>query len=1099
MTQARNIESIFPLTPLQEGILFHALKSPLPALYMGQYSCELCGALDAERLQAVWKGLFERHAALRTFFVWERQPRPMQIVRKRISLPWTTMDWRDLDASQVETRWNRLRRDDRKTGFQLDRAPMSRLVLVRCAEHRHLFYFAYHHLLLDGWSLRLLLNQAQDLYSQTHGPGMSTVSVEGRYADYVDWLLAADWQSADAYWSELLADFHTPTPLPLPAAEAAPAEDVDAYQSRQVFLEVREVERLTACARANRLTLNTLFVAAWAVVMGRYADGDDVVFGTAVAGRPLSLPWTGSAVGLFINTLALRVGLPASQRVGDWLHTLHGRVLEMREYELSPLVRVQRASGVDAGTPLFESLLVFQSVAESPPREPAWEVHDEQYLEFGNYPLAILVRPGSAFSVTAVHDAHRFSGPAVSRLLDHLRNALIGLTCHLDDALEEIPVIGEAETDRLLRHWSGRRAPPRTVTTIGQSIAEDWAVRAPRPALLSEGGDLSYSELIARVAAISDRLRARGIGAGDFAAVYLERGVDAVAAMLAIQAVGGAYVPLDPSHPAQRSHAILEDLAAAARADGHRVALLSAEGRSERLSFSGAVVVQVDAGVGSDGLAGLAQSGSPDAIAYVMYTSGSTGRPKGVLVRHDNLVNSTLARTTYYGAPPDRFLLLSSLATDSSIAGLFWTLSSGGSLVLPKAHEERSVDAIAALIRSRGVTHVLCLPSLYGLLLENAPPGSLGSLTCVIVAGEACGEGLVERHFDRLPGVGLYNEYGPSEATVWATAAGLTPEMAVGPVPIGRPVEGARVYVLDGRGRVVPQGLPGELCIGGAGVAQGYLGQAGLTEEKFVTDPFSEPAGGRLYRSGDRVRFLEDGQLAFLGRLDNQIKVRGFRVEPEEIARVLQRHAGIVQAAVVLAGGDGPSASASGGMLVAYFTASPVPETSELRAFVGARLPEHMVPQLFVPLDALPLAAGGKIDVWALTARPIETPVADEAAYVAPRTDEQRTLAEIWCEVLNLDRVGIHDDFFELGGDSLLSIRILARAGRAGLTIPPTLFFDRPTIAAQVDAIAAQGGADAAEPAASKTVKPSAHEMLGDSGLAALSRQLGEAEDGDQR
>jgi len=587
----------------------------------------------------------------------------------------------------------------------------------------------------------------------------------------------------------------------------------------------------------------------------------------------------------------------------------------------------------------------------------------------------------------------------------------------------------------VLVEWNDTTAEPP-----GERLIHRWfeaqAARTPTAAaVVAAGRTLSYAELDARANRLAHHLV--GLGAGPDVAVGLcvDRSPEMVVGILGILKAGAAYVPLDPEYPRDRLAYMVED---------SRTPLVVTESRL-RDSLPG-----VDAGVVLlDELAGGAKAppavaAGPENLAYVIYTSGSTGRPKGVQVEHRNLVHSTHARVLGYRRPVDRFLLLSSFAFDSSVAGLFWTLCQGGTLVLPPRDAQGDPAAIARLVPEHRVSHVLCVPTLLGLVLAEAPALALESLTTVIVAGEACPRELPGRLRACLPGAELYNEYGPTEATVWSTVHRCDPG-ALGAVSIGRPVANTRTYVVDDQLRPVPAGVPGELLVGGEGVARGYLGRPALTAERFLPDPFGGRPGGRLYRTGDLVRWRLDGTLEFLGRLDGQVKIRGHRIELGEVEAALGRHPS-VREAVAVAREDSPGDQ----RLVAYFVPAngSIPPAAELRNWLRASLPEPMVPSAFVPLEGLPLSPNGKVDRRALP-RPERSTPAQEHDDGPPRTPAEEIVAATWAAVLGLERVGLHDDFFALGGHSLLATQVVSRLRDAfSIDVPLRTLFEAPTVSA---------------------------------------------------
>ncbi|HEV7515730.1 MAG TPA: amino acid adenylation domain-containing protein, partial [Thermoanaerobaculia bacterium] len=618
-------------------------------------------------------------------------------------------------------------------------------------------------------------------------------------------------------------------------------------------------------------------------------------------------------------------------------------------------------------------------------------------------------------------------------------------------ALDDLEAVGTGERARLLGEFN---LPAATVATAAAVVAAPEGETAhglfarqveldpTRPAVLWEGGRMSYGDLDLRAGRLAHRLRQVGVGPERVVGVLLTRSPEAVVAILGVLKAGGAYLPLDPAYPAERLAFMVEDAGVTALVSRREVrsaladeavlgrvptVLLEEEGE---WPASAAVAAPVPAGAG------------PEHLAYIIYTSGSTGRPKGVAVTHRNLVSSTRARFAYYPQAVEAFLLVSSLSFDSSVAGFFWSLCQGGALVPARERFQLDITLLVESIARHEISHLLCLPSLYSLLLEQ--PGLVASprLRAVILAGEVCPAPLVARHFERLPGVDLYDEYGPTEATVWSSVYDCAELGSSDRVPIGRPIPGARLYALGGGGSLASIGAPAELYVGGPGVARGYVGRPEVTAERFVPDPWGE-AGGRLYRTGDRVRHRPDGTLEFLGRTDHQVKIRGHRVEPDEIAAALAAHPA-VREAVVIAREVKPGDR----RLVAFVVApAGMPGSGALREFLAERLPEPMLPSAFMALERIPLTPNGKVDRRALAAiEPSRS--ATEEDYVAPATPGEQALAEIWAEVLGVERVGARDDFFRLGGDSILTIQVRALAAERGLHFTVQEIFELRTVRA---------------------------------------------------
>ena len=1027
----RNIAAIAGLTPAQEGLLYHVIRDGARGAYHSQFSARLDGPLDAAAWHVAWQQVVARHDALRTLFTWEGRERPLQIVRERVTLPWQSLDWSNLDETAQHAALTEWLARDRDLGFTLDRAPLVRCALARLGPEQHRFLLSFHHLIMDGWSMRLALNEARALYATGRA-----LSPAPSFTRFVEWMDSRDDRDDATFWKEQLGDFDAPV---FPDVDLSTQRSTaTTHVTTEGVLDRQNVDALTGLARELRVTLSSVVSAAYALVLRLYVDRDDLVFGTTVSGRPPDLPDVEHTVGLFINTLPLRVRANAEQSVADFVRHVHACQVSLRDREQSSAALAQRQSGVETGTPLFESILVYENfpAADDVPAGPDCEI--DHFVEFSHFPLAVLAVPDEPFRLIAIADPERFCEPALRSLLDNLLHVLKALPNALETRLGAFEALSAAQRHALTDAINTTAQPLSPATTAWQQFCDAAAASPASCAVADTARDVSYAELHAQAIAQAQRLRQCGARPGATVFVMGPRSAESVAAMLGALGAGVAYCPVAADASAARLAAMVGELE---RDDGQVFAVAPAD-----------AATRWPAGVTVLDLAWLASSTSDaplippglDDVAYVMFTSGSTGTPKGVVVSHRNLAHSLHARDVFYDESPTSFLLLSTLPTDSSIAGLFWTLCRGGKLVLPADRGEQDVDALAAMMRKQRVTHTLTVPSLYGVILDALD--NTTALRTVIVAGEACPASLVERHHAALPDTALINEYGPTETTVWCSAARLHPDT---PVRIGEPLVNTRLYVVNESRQPVPLGAAGELCVGGDQVALRYAGDPERTAARFIPSPFVD--GDRLYLTGDRVRRHADGELSFVGRVDDQIKVRGFRVEPGEIEAVLARHESVDEALVVQ---HAPSGAAA--RLVAWVVArnpAEPPQMNALRDAAMQALPAYMVPKHIELIDTLPRTAAGKADRRKLALRSPGKPVGTDSGG-APSNDAERTLAEIWRRVLGLDTVGIHDDFFALGGDSLLSIRVLARAGKAGLTLSPAEFFRHPTIAAQARAAA---------------------------------------------
>ena len=1053
-----NIEDIYPLSPMQQGILFHTLVAASPETYFVQSAWTLRGALDVAAFQRAWQELMDRHAALRTAFAWEKLDAPVQIVWKRLKLPIEQADLRELSAAAQAERVRRFIEEDRNRGFDPSRAPLLRLALLRLADDAYRFVWSAHHLLLDGWSNQILIKEVFALYEAYSRGREPNLSRPRPFSEYIGWLGKQDPARAAAFWRAELEGISAPTPLAVdrPASAAAPPR----FGERRRVVSMVATAGLVAFARQHQLTMNTVVKGAWALLLSRYSRERDVVFGATVSGRSAPVAGIDAMIGLFINTLAVRVRVDPEASVLGFLTALQAHEAELRDHEHSALADVQGLSGVPRGTPLFESLVVFENfpIADLAAGTgggggPALAIVDSQSKEQPPFPLTLVLVLHRMLELKIGYDARRFDEAAVERILGHLGALLEGLATRPQAPLREVSMLSAEERRLLLDEWAGARAPyPRDASI--HALFDEQAARTPDTVALTFGDErVSYAELRDRANRLAHELRRRGVGNEAAVGLYARRSVDMVVATLAILKAGGAYVPLDPELPRARLAWLLEDAAISlvvatspvvdpaplARAAVLRLA-------DERARLASASAESPPSEVRANGL------------AYLMYTSGSTGTPKGVCITHRNVVrlvkNQNFARLD----ADEVFLQLAPVSFDAATLELWGPLLNGGRLAI-FPDEMPSPVRIGEVIASAGVTTLWLTAGLFNAVIENNPRG-LSTLRQLLVGGEALSVPHVQNALAALPGVQLINGYGPTEGTTFTCCQSIRPADAAGPIPIGKPIANTTVYILDEAGSPAPIGVPGELYVGGDGVARGYLGRAELTRERFVQDRFSTDPAARLYRTGDLARWLADGTIAFLGRLDQQVKLRGFRIELGEIEAALGARPEIAACAVIVRE-DTPGDR----RLVAYLVGSGVPGPAELRGYLKERLPEYMVPSAYVTLEALPLTSNGKLDRRALPAP--EAGVL-ERDHVAPRGPVEEALAGIFAEVLKLpaEQVGAHDDFFVLGGHSLLATQAVGRVRTAfGVELPLRSIFDAPTPAALAPRVEAVLSSAVAEPA----------------------------------
>ncbi|HVR95834.1 MAG TPA: amino acid adenylation domain-containing protein, partial [Thermoanaerobaculia bacterium] len=1035
----KDVEDLYPLTPLQNGMLFHSLMAPDSGVYVTQVTCTLPADLDARRFRQAWERLVERHGVLRTAFLWDGlDEQPLQVVRRKVSLPWQELDWRDLPVEEQQSRLEELRHRELHTPLLLGEAPLTRFCLIRLGREHALLWTA-HHLLLDGWSLPLLVQELRSVYT---APASALPPVRP-FSDYVVWLRQQDPLRAEPFWRGELAGFTAPNALGIDrrTQEGAGHAEHGLRISREV------TARLQALASRHKLTVPTVTLGAWAVLLSRYSGEEDVVFGNVVSGRPAGLPGVETMVGMFINTLPVRVRVNGAELLGPWLQHVQERQLARQDFEHSPLAQIQRWSEVPAGSPLFETLHVFESYPNAGDGgSDSLPVGDLRSFESTHYPVNLVLTGADRIHLEVKYDRTRIDGDAVLRLLGHLGALLRGIAGGFERPLRDLPLLSETERHQMLLEWNDT-AVDRGETTLIHEPFETWAARTPEAvAVVWEGEEIPYGRIEERANRLARHLVRLGIGRGSLAGIHLRRGPDMIVALLAVLKAGAAYVPLEIGHPPARLRLILGAL---------EISCLLTE--SVQLD----TVREIQAGLPGPldavyldlvDLEGYAASPPPrrstaDDLAYIIFTSGSTGAPKGVMVRHRPVINLLRwAYRTFAFSPADRVLFVTSLSFDLSVFDVFGLLGAGGSVRIATEEEVRDPERLLRALAEEPVTFwdsapaalEQTVPFLAGLV--PLAPDTRPALRLVFLSGDWIPVTLPDHLRGRFPATRVVSLGGATEATVWSNVFPVE-EVAPGwtSIPYGRPIENARYHVLDAELAPCPVGIAGDLYIGGDCLADGYAREPELTAAKFLPDPWSGRAGGRLYRTGDRARYRPDGNLEFLGRLDHQVKIRGFRIELGEIEGVLAALPGVRDAVVTV------REEVSGDRrLVAYVTGDGL-ATDELRRALRERLPDAMVPAVFVQLERLPLTANGKVDRKAL---PAPERQGSEESWAAPRTPVEEILAGMWAELFGLDRVGAHDHFFELGGHSLLATQVISRLrGAFGVELPLRALFEAPVLA----------------------------------------------------
>ncbi|MFF3917216.1 amino acid adenylation domain-containing protein [Streptomyces sp. NPDC001852] len=1041
-TGARDIEDIYPLSPIQQGLMFEQLYRGGTGIYIEQLLITLEGELDPLAFERAWQTVVDRHPVLRTTFHWQGD-RALQVVHRSARLPLEVLDWRNLATEEQDRRLGTWLARERIEGFPLERAPLMRNAVIRRSETGWTFAWRFSHLLMDGWSFGLAMQEFAHCYRALRRGEQPALPPAPPYRNYLAWWQAQDPAKDAEFWQGELGGHVPPEPLHLDG------EPVPENTATHAFLEL-ELDDLApglrTLARERQLTLNTLVQGAWLLVLSRYHGTEDVACGATIAHRPADLAAGQSILGPMIVTLPVRERLDPHRALLPWLSDFQTHMAAVREHSRLPLVEIQRLAGRSPDTPLLETSVSFENVPmpDLALDDVGLSVRDIFYDGRPHFPITMVIMPGDRMPLRIVHDLRRFAPEPARRIADQLVSVLRQVVRRPELTLGEVRL---DDSHLAQPHGELLTGPDET---LAESFARQVRSRPDAVALRCGDSELTYHRLDQLADSIAQRLRAAGAGPGRRIGLCLERSPELVAAMVATFKTGAAYVPLDPEYPAERLREILGD------ADVHIVA--TSEALADRLPpFPGTTLVLDTGQPPGTGAAGLTCATDPDAAAYVLYTSGSTGRPKGVVVTHANVQSLLAAGRAEFGlGADDTWTFTHSHTFDYSVWEIWGALANGARLVIVPHWTARSPQDLLRLVRREAVTVLSLTPAVFEHFAEAALDDGetdTGALRHVFLGGDRLQPAVLRPWAARfgLDRPALHNLYGVTEATVVSTSHRVTEEtLAAGtPVPIGHSLPNQHVLVCDSRGRPVPVGARGELRLVGPAVAQGYLFRPELTAERFAVEP--APLGGPGYRTGDLARHRSDGAIEFLGRADSQVKVRGFRIEPGEVEAVLRDHPAVRTALVVRRDQH----------LEAYLVpvSGSVPETA-VREYAAERLPAHMVPSAVGWVDRIPTNLSGKVDLAALPR--LERTGAAE--FVEPRTPTERHLTGLLTDILETERIGVYDRLADLGLHSLAAMRLTAQLRHeAGAELPIRSVLEAPTIEALARAVdagpsAQQGG-----------------------------------------
>ncbi len=1034
-----------PLSPSQQRLWFLEQIHPGSAINHISMSVRIRGPVNPEVLERSVREIVGRHEILQTRFGSERGEGFAEVSREA-TFTIGRQDFQVLDPVERDIQVRQFLRMERNRPFDLPRGPLFRVTLLTIEQHVQILSLTFHRLVADGWSLRIFWKELTLLWKaggDVRKAGLPTVTVQ--YTDYADWQRTRLDQGLrdvqHTYWIRQLSGAPPPAELPIDRQRPRARTFEGSVRSRALPTEL--IARIDHFRRHHNVTTFMVLYAVFATWLHHYTQESDLVIGSIVAGRHRRE--LEDMMGYCVNTVALRSIFSDGLTGQELLKHVRRVVVEAYDHQELPFEEVIEARSLERErslSPLFNVMMVW----EDDPL-PTITVRDLEVTPLPWEPTAsefdlvlMVVNKTDGLHLALLHDSTIFEDSTIDRMLEQLEILLEEFIKKPDTRLDQLSLMTDMERRNIRLTWNSPPTLPSGIHTLIETQVE----RTPHTHAVTCGNQsLSYQELNRRANRVAHALQKLGVGADIPVGLCVERSVDALVGLLGILKAGGSYVPLDPASPSHRLQLMLED------AD-IPIVVTQAHLRNHLQSYGGQIydveILSIPTGNGAEE-ENLARSISPDQLAYIIYTSGSTGQPKGVAVTHRSLVTSLHARLQYYPYPVSQFLLTFSLVFDGSVTGIFWTWLQGGELVIPSETAHRDPTELAVLINRHRISHVVWVPSLYHAVLGEALSAQLDSLRVVITAGESLPLELVRRHYQLLPHATLYNEYGPTEATVWCSVYRTTRYEAGARVPIGKPIDHMQLYVLNTSLQPTPIGVPGELYIAGECLARGYVNQPQLTQERFLVNPYV--AETKMYRTGDLARYRADGNLEFLGRTDQQVKLHGYRIELREIESILSNFPGIHQAAVLLRQ-DRPNRP----QLVGYVAgkSSLKERLEEVRSYLADRLPHYMVPSIILWLDALPLGATGKLNRQALPAP--EHTAGRAVDKIAPRNQIEESLAELWKSVLQVPEVGIYDHFFEHGGHSLLATQLVSRVRELfEVDVSLSTLFDRPTIAALAEEV----------------------------------------------
>lgn len=1031
-------ENYYPLSAIQKGLLFHFLQSPNYETYCVQLNFNCDSKLDILSFKKTWNILIARHDVLRTSFKWDGLEEPIQIVHKTAKFNYRYYDWQNYPEDQFYERLEKFLSKDRQVAFDLNKVPL-RIAVIHLPNQSYQIVISMHHILVDGWSLSILFRELNEIYQSLLVGINPTLPKPERFVDYILWLQQQSLRSAENFWQTYLEGFLEPTDLSInKSKDMRNFSEKPVYRTKNKGLSQEFFTKIQQFASENLLTLNTIFQGVWGIILSRYSQTDDVVFGTTISYRPAELLNSEQMIGIFINTLPLRVKLEENETVLNYLHKVQKNIIDVAQYQYTPIKTIQKCSNISSEFSLFKSIVVFENYPVEDDKNQLIRFSDIEIIDPTHYPLTFIVVPDKKLILKIHYDEDIISVDAIERLLNHIETLLTQMVFYPKSTLSSLNLLTTKEQQLILTDWNCTKMDFPQHKSVHQLFEEQVEKTPNRTAVVFENKQITYQELNERANQFAHYLLKSGIKLETLIAVYLERGLEMVVSILGILKAGGAYVPIDSEYPEGRIKHIL--------ADSKPHFLVTQQSLYDKLQLninSPVLVILIDQKLKNfdeNSIENPRKLIKSNNLMYVIYTSGSTGRPKGIMLTHLTIVNLIFWESKKFMPQlHDKIMQFASISFDVSVQEIFYTLLNGCQLHIAPTDIKRSVRDLLYFIEAKKINRIFLPTALLDLFVKEAILNkfTLSQLSSITVAGEELKITIsIRDFFTHYHHITLINQYGPSESHVVSSFV-FKPGLCF--APIGKPIANVNLYVLDRNFKPVPVGIKGELFISGKSLAKGYLDPS-LDGNKFITNPFNKKE--RLYRTGDLVRWLPDGNLEYVGRVDNQIKIRGHRVELVEIESQLQNYPLVDKAIVILRKNIDEYK-----YLTAYLVTknNVTLDLEEVQTFLKKYLPDYMIPTAFMLLKEFPLTNNGKVDKKSLpepTRQQLLLP-----NYVAPRVAEEQELVDIWQEVLGVDKIGVTDNFFALGGHSLSALSILLKIrNKFSIDLPIRALFDAPSI-----------------------------------------------------